>query len=456
MLGALKSKLLSLLNSGHERSVRAKKNILAALFFKGGNILIGFVIVPITLHYLDKVQYGIWLTVTSILMYFQFFDIGLGNGMRNKFAQSKAKGEHELVKTYVSTTYASMGIIMSVVAVIFLLVHSFIPWDKVFNAPASLAAELSKVTLAVILLFFLRFFLQLLGKILMADQRPAFNNVFKFLGNALALAGIFTLTRTTDGSLFLVSLVFSLSPIVVLSVASLYFFNKDYKAYRPSISHVNMKYFPDLIGLGSRFFIIQMAAIVLFATDSMIIAQFFGPEEVTPYNIAHKYFNMIPILFGMVVTPLWSAITEAYTKGEFDWIKRTINKSIKLWLVLVGVVAFMLLISDWFYGVWLRTDEVKVPFLLSSVMAVYVLMFSFNSIFVMFINGTGKLKLQIYTAIFSIVANIPLSYLFGVKMGLGLTGVIMATSVSIIVSLILRPIQYYKVINGKATGIWNE
>lgn len=131
------------------------------------------------------------------------------------------------------------------------------------------------------------------------------------------------------------------------------------------------------------------------------------------------------------------------------------KKSFWLWLVVLGVVILMVLGSNLFYQFWVG-DRVQVPMSLSVAMALFVSLSTLNSIFVTFINGVGKLRLQIFTAIFSILANIPLSYLFAVPLGMGLAGVILATTCSILLSLILRPWQYYLIINQKATGIWNK
>src|SRR5450755_4419818 len=96
----------NLINRGHSRSINAKKNILFSFLIKGCNIAIGLILVPLTIHYVKPIQYGIWLTLSSIIGWFGFFDIGLGNGLRNKFAEALAKGEHERARIYVSTTYA--------------------------------------------------------------------------------------------------------------------------------------------------------------------------------------------------------------------------------------------------------------------------------------------------------------------------------------------------------------
>lgn len=75
-------KIQSLLNQGHERSIKAKKNILISLFLKGISILISLMIVPITLDYLNPAEYGVWLTLSSLLVWIGFFDIGLTSGLR--------------------------------------------------------------------------------------------------------------------------------------------------------------------------------------------------------------------------------------------------------------------------------------------------------------------------------------------------------------------------------------
>ena len=91
--------------SGEERSVKIKKNITALVFLKGISVIIAFLLVPMTLHYLNSVQYGIWLTLSSIVAWMVYFDFGLGNGLRNKLAEALAQSDFELAKSYVSTAY---------------------------------------------------------------------------------------------------------------------------------------------------------------------------------------------------------------------------------------------------------------------------------------------------------------------------------------------------------------
>jgi O-antigen/teichoic acid export membrane protein len=91
---------------GHARTAKANKNIIYSFLIKGLSIGCQFALVPLTLHYLDKERYGIWLTMSSMIAFFSFFDVGIGNGLRNKLSEALANGDTNLAKVYISTSYA--------------------------------------------------------------------------------------------------------------------------------------------------------------------------------------------------------------------------------------------------------------------------------------------------------------------------------------------------------------
>ena len=155
------------------RTTNAINNILASLVIKGFNISIGFVMVPLTIHYLTKYKYGIWITLSELVGWFYLFDIGLGNGFRNKFAEALAKNDEKEAKTYVSTTYFILGIISTIIFLLFLAVNPFIEWTKILNCTPELLGEISTLVLFVVGAFCMQFVLQLMKIILTADQKPA-------------------------------------------------------------------------------------------------------------------------------------------------------------------------------------------------------------------------------------------------------------------------------------------
>ena len=222
-----------------------------------------------------------------------------------------------------------------------------------------------------------------------------------------------------------------------------------------SIKYVKLNSAKDLLGLWFLFFIMQFAALILFSTDSFIIDQLYGPEEVTPYNIAFKYFSLVTMGFAIITTPFWTAYTDAYHKRDFDWIKRITKKLKIFWLLLAFGVIGMLFFANTFYEIWIGT-QIKIPFILSASMACWVLISSWTSLFGNFLSGVGKIRLSLYHSFAMIIINIPLSVFLAKYLNLGSTGVIIGTCICVLPQVFLHPIQYKKIITNTAKGIWEK
>jgi O-antigen/teichoic acid export membrane protein len=208
----MKSRPVQLLNEflakGHERSVRAKKNIISSLFIKGFSIAISLVFLPITLNYVDSSVYGVWLTLSSIVGWFVFFDIGLTQGLRNKFAEAVARGDSELAQIYVSTTYAILAIIFLFLWVVFIITNSYLNWSSILNVDEGMRPEVTRLAIIVFTYFCLSFVLRIITTILIADQQPAKSSFIDLAGQALSLLFIIILVKTTEGSLIRLGLAY--------------------------------------------------------------------------------------------------------------------------------------------------------------------------------------------------------------------------------------------------------
>ncbi len=437
------------------RSVKATKNIIYSFFIKGYSVIIQFALVPLTLHYLDKFHYGIWLTLASLLEWFNFFDIGIGHGLRNKLAESLAKNETGLAKIYISTAYAFVTAIFVGFIVIFCLINPFLNWASILNVSPLIGAELSHLVLYVFIFFCLRFIFNLISVVLYANQSPALNNLMGPLGSTISFIGILILTKTITSSLFWVAMILSVSPLLILILFNFILFNTKYKAIKPSLSSVNFKYANSLLGLGFQFFVIQMSILVVFSTDDVILTQLFGPTQVTVYNIAFKYFSIGIMINGIITYTFWTPFTDAFVKQDFTWIRKTIKKLEQISLLLImGVIISALLVNKVVF-LWVG-NAVKIPLSMTVALTLYTIINLSAAPYNMFINGSGKIRLQLYLAILSIVITIPLSLLFCKTLHFGPAGVTIAMVCTTLPNLVFWRIQSNKILNGTAIKIWNK
>jgi O-antigen/teichoic acid export membrane protein len=445
--------ITNLIATHSERSRKIKQNIFASVFIKTGNILVNLMLIPMMIHYLNPVHYGIWLTINSITLWLNFFDIGLGNGLRNKLASAIAEKRVELAKTYVSTTYFILFFIALGLAVLFSIAQPFISWPVILNAPKGLDGELKIVTSIVFYSFFVQLFLSLISSILMANQVPSKASLLMFIGNLLSLILIFLLKNYHSPSLIKASVALSFSPLLAYSLGSFWYFRRYYQYCVPSLAFVKLEYARELVNVGVQFFVIQISGVVIYATNNLIISQLFSPYEVTEYNISFRYFSVLSLLFNIVTQPFWSAFTDAYIKKDFTWIRRSIRILLNIWMGTFVLGLILLGGSSVIYKIWIG-HKMLIPFVLSFWMFLYVSSNNLGTLFVFFINGVGKIKLQLVYSCVGAIANIPMCILLAKYLHMGLGGIILASIISGSYSVVLGPLQYKKIMNGTATGIW--
>ena len=152
---------------------------------------------------------------------------------------------------------------------------------------------------------------------------------------------------------------------------------------------------------------------------------------------------------------MWSAYTEAYHKKDLNWIKSAIKKQKQIWYFIIFLIALMLLLANNIYKIWIGST-LKITFFLSLGWGIFILLRTKCMIFNNFLNGIGKINLQLYIAIFNILIHIPLAIFLAKFLNLGPAGVIFATNISLFIELILISKQYRKIVSGVAIGIWNR
>jgi len=448
-------KLQSFFFEGSNRSMKMKRNVLYSFLIKFIDVILTLLLVSILIKYLGQENYGIWATIYTTLAWFTMLDIGLGNGLRNKLTESLAKNDLIVSKKYVSTTYALSILLMSVFFFIYIIFESKIKWHALFNTDKGLEANL-ETTIYILVAFFLAHqILKIINVIFLSKLQSAKRDLILLLEKLSIFIVILFLSFFSDSSIIKISLAYSIPPLFIILIGSIYLYGNNFNQLKPSIKFVDFKLTKDLLNLGMGFFIIQISVVILFTTDNLIISHLFGPEFVTPYQVVSKYFHLVLTLFIIIVVPIWSSITDAYIKKDIEWVKKIFKYMLKIWFFFAFLILIMIILYPLFFDIWLG-DQLIIPQILVISWGLFTFLHTLNLVFTHILNGIGKIRVQIITALFSIIFNIPLSILFAKNLGLGSSGVILASCFSMIIYVFFRSIQCYKLIFSKATGIWNK
>ena len=440
---------------GNARSVRAKKNVLQTIIIKALGVLIGFIYFPLSLDYLGTVKFGIFLTLMSVVDWFLNFDIGIGLGLRNKFGEAVAHEDAEKAKHYVSTAYFAVGAIIITITIVLLILNFTLPWTQWLNIAPDLTNEVEILGAVIIVAFGIQFVARNIYEIFYALQKMAYVEFFTLLTKVSFLILIVIIPYIIADSLLLFgaakSLTFALVPLLV----GIYFFKSKFGKYRPYLKFARLDYFRDLFSLGIKFFLIKIAMLIIHQTNNILIASFVSLEGVPQYEAAYKYLSVFMLLFVILNNQLWPSNIEAFAKGDLKWMRKSMRTVFKIWIGTVLIASLMVIISPFVYRFWLR-DNLYIPITISIVVAISICLTTWVNMYNIVLNGTGKIKLQMYAWIFAACINIPASLFFVKVMDLGVMGIVLGTIFSLIPLTILSPIQVIKILSKKDRGIWSE
>lgn len=428
------------------------KNSVIALVARAASILATLLIVPLTINYLNSTNYGIWLTIASVVTLVNHFDLGLGQGFKNRFAECLAKGDDVRARQYVSTTYFAITCVVAVLLVILLTVNSFISWSSFLKVPETLDGELSRTCAVIIVFTCLNMIANIFSSLLAGDQRPATGGVILALGQYLSLLVIFILTKVSTGTLFNFALYYSGIPCIVMGLASIVFFaGKRYRKYAPRLRFVKTGLIRNILNLGIQFFVINICLILVFQIINVVILRELGAENVTRYNIANRYFGILYMVVSIVVMTLWPAFTDAYTLRDFAWMKKTGRRFDRLLLLGVGAGLLMLAVSGPVYRIWIG-DSVQMPFAISAAMLILILCQCFGNVYMNMINGIGTIRIQLILYVIFALLSWPMFSWLGRNWGL--LGIVLFPSLVYLVQGLFAKLQLEKIINQTAGGIW--
>ena len=448
-------KLKSAIGGGDARSSKMKKNTVAMLGIRGLSIFISLLSAPIMLRYVDRADYGVLMTLTSIVNWVSLMDVGLGNGLRNKLPCYMANGEMHKAKEAVSSCYAALAIYVVALILVFLAVSPFCDWLKILNSPGSDARELWGLANVVFIAFCIQFLLGLVNSVLFAYQMPAFNSLFGFFGQLLAfLALLLQVFGFGVTSAFQIGAVNCLMPPLVIFIGSLFLYRGRLKEVAPSFKFVKLSSVKGVIGLGLKFFVLQIITIVLFQANAIIIAQAVGPESVVEYNLAFKYISLITMIFNIALAPIWSATTDAYVRDDYDWIWKTLRYIRKVCLITICVGIVMLALSKPVYHLWLGKDQIEIPYITTGLILLYISFEMLYKVYGTIINGTGKVYAQMIITGAIAIVYIPLAYYLGKEFGL--TGVLSANCIVFLLNYLWAKAQFTRILNRTAKGFWSK
>ena len=427
---------------GRERYRRAGMTAFTSYIAKGLTMLMGFVSVPLTVHYLGAERYGVWLTISSLLFWVALTDFGLaGNSLVNVLSEAVGNDDREAARHYAASAFWALVAIALIIGGVFMAAFHSIPWRAIFRVSDATSTQELKSTCALVLtLFVINLPLSLLRSLYNAHQDGYLANIWGIVSGVVSLLGLIVVTRLHGGLPQLVIAVGGV-PALVLLANAYHAFVRRYPWLAPAPSAVRWACIRRLLKLGGKYMIMQLASLGIYQSQAMIITQMLGPSKVVIFVVAFKVITLPVDLVYMGTAPFISAFGEAKARRDWNWIKGGYRNatfaSVALGVPLAAALAF---VAKPLILIWAGPDAVPDTYLilwLFTYTVVGVALMSAGQL----LCGVERLEPLALSIVLCALGCVVFGILFAPWWGLG--GVAFAMAISTIATF--WPIQVYEV-----------
>lgn len=324
---------------------RVLQGAFSALLHRGVALLVGLISLPLTTHYLGPERYGVWVTVSTSISMLAALDLGIANSLTNRISHAFAHDDEAAAQHYYATAFWMSTAIAIVLGGVGALLWPHLRVDKlVHTSTPGLAHEASLCYCIAFLFFLLGFPLNLSHRVLSGYQQTQVTNYFGMISSVLGLVAIVVGMRWNVG---LVGLLLLYSGTLAAGNVLLNLLLT--MVWRPGIfpmfAAVRRPLAKELLSSGAGFFVLQIAGLVVFNSDNLVIAHYVGAADVMPFAITSRLATYCTILMSSVVPSLWPAYAEAYARGNIAWVRRTfwtaMRTAMSLALVSLGTLALV-------------------------------------------------------------------------------------------------------------------
>lgn len=435
--------------SSSSRLFKAGLSTFALGLAKGFQFLITLVSVPIVLRYLGKADYGMVVTVASIVGWLAIGDFGIGLGVKNALIDAYARDDKSMAKSYVSTGLIALTLVALLLAAVFAVMFPFIPWASIIKVDSGEYSKLEMAIAVSALLLFLSIPLNVIRQIYSAEQKEYKNALWTMVGACL---GLLVLLTTVWLDLGIVGIVFGLYGMGFVSTfgCGIHIFIKDKRWLKPSWRSFSRSAWQRIWSGGIMFFIVQLGMVGIFQSSVIIVSSFLGVSNVPDYSVPSTLFNYIGLLVSFIVSPFWAAFGDAAMQEDWHWIKKNLRRLIRVSLsASIVLSAVLILIGPQLISRW--TNGAVVPSrTLLLVLGSYTTTMAYLSVHSVLLNGFNCLRIQAAVGILHALINVMLAMILVRQ--IGIVGVALSGFLSaLLTSAWVLPLTSHRILQPKPT-----
>ncbi len=381
----------------------AGSKALSIAAFAGGTALAA--------RHLPAPEFGLWCVLTTFPTLSASLDLGVGNALRNKLAALKSE-ESAAGRAWFLAAFRLLACIGGGLLLLGAAGGPWLPWQRLLQA--SSAESLQAWRLACGLAYAavcLNLPLSLWSSGFFGSQEPQLQSALDAVRSACLLAAVAAASFAGLSLPAMTALYFGAMLACSAAATGFFLVRRGWLKAVPSKETVGGR-LRELSVAGGPFAVLQVGAAVIVSTDALIVSQTAGLSAAGDYNAVQRLFLLLITAQFFLLTPLWSAYTQAHAMGERGWVRRRLWSSLQATFALTfGGAAVLALLGPRLVEAWLGRPAAQ-PALFPA-MALWAAVYGLSNCYSVFLNALGILRRQAFLAAAGALVNIPLAFFLG-------------------------------------------
>jgi len=188
----------------HRRSVdryrRVALTALTSLGAKGITLLTAVVLLPISFRYLGAERYGLWMTITSFVLFLGFADMGIGNGLTARIAEAHGADDPERIPILVSAAFYFLLPLSILLLAVIVWVTNSVDLLSLYGVRSALASrEAGPATLFLLACTFISMPLSIVLRVESGFQQGFVADLWNACGSLLGLIAVIVVIHRGGG-----------------------------------------------------------------------------------------------------------------------------------------------------------------------------------------------------------------------------------------------------------------
>lgn len=421
----------------------------SVVFNVGGyvvSLLVAFLITPITIHTLGDTRYGAWALVAELIGYYGLLDLGIRGAVTYYVARHSALNQQEDIKEMLSSAFwflSACGFIALLIGVGFTAGFPYL-----FKTEALDLAEVQQSLLIMTTLIAFSLPMNAFSGALVGKQRFDVVSGVEIVNRIIT--GLFTyIALKAGGGLVALALVQAAGRAISWGM-TLAACRMILGGVFTRLLWLKKQRVRSLVTYGFQNALGNVALMVIYRLDIVVVAMFAGIDRVVFYSIASTlvlYASSLCSSISFVFTPRF---TQLDSQREDDTLQKLYLFGTRATgMVVTGMVAGILVFGKDFIKLWLGASYVSGPLTDRSDIILTVLILAsvprmLQGISRQRLYGTGHVRFLMWLSIFEAIANLGLSILL--VRHYGPLGVAFGTLLPLLVSqIVILPVYSSRV-----------